>query len=78
MEKLTSGGIDRGALPMCDCVEAVAEKALVEEDWKAGTLKAGMDIDGLEVIALRAAPRLVESMVAAVLWGQLLLLPSSR
>lgn len=75
--KLTSGGIDRGALPICDCVVVVAEKALAE-DWKAGTRKAGMDIDGLELIALKAAPRLVESMAAAVLWRQLLLLPWSR
>lgn len=37
-----------------------------------------MHMDGLELIALKAAPRLVESMVAAVLWKQLLLLPSSR
>lgn len=75
--KLTSGGIDRGALPICDCVEVVAEKALAE-DWKAGTRKAGIDMDGLELIALKAAPRLVESMATAVLWRQLLLLLSSR
>lgn len=37
-----------------------------------------MYIDGLELIALKAAPRLVESMAAAVLWRQLLLLPWSR
>lgn len=67
MEKLTSGGIDRGALPICDWLEVVAEKALAGADWKAGTRKAGIEMDGDEAIALKAGPRLVESMVAAVL-----------
>lgn len=66
-EKLTEGGIDRGALPICDWLEVVAEKALAGAAWKAGTRKAGMETDGEEAIALRADPRLVESIAAAVL-----------
>lgn len=66
IEKLTSGGIDRGALPICDWLEVVAENALAGADWKAGTRKAGIEIDGDETIALKAGPRLVESMMAAV------------
>lgn len=64
--KVTSGGMESGARPICDarCVEA--EKHRVE-DGKEGRRKAGIEHDGLELIARsRALVRVVESIVDAV------------
>lgn len=64
MLKLTSGGIDIGARPICDGREVDEEKVRVEETEKDGRRKAGMEAEGAEIIALsRPFDRAVESMV---------------
>jgi len=61
--KLTSGGIDNGARPICDGRFVDAEN---DRDWatgKAGRRNAGMEMEGAEAIALSSPfERAVESI----------------
>jgi len=54
--KVTSGGIDKGSLPMCDGRLADAENCREETTGKAGRRKAGIEAVGIEAIAL-SSPR---------------------
>jgi hypothetical protein len=61
MLNVTSGGIDKGAPPMCEGLVADAEK-----DRKEGRRNDGTEKDGVEAIALsRPFERAVDSIVAA-------------
>lgn len=64
MEKLTSGGIDKGARPICDWLEVVAENARNGATWKAGTRKEGIDIEEEEAIALSSPLALALESIA--------------
>jgi hypothetical protein len=62
--KLTSGGIDSGAFPMCDSLRQVAENFRVETFWNAGSRKLGIENEVEDTIAL-SKPRtlFVDNMV---------------
>lgn len=50
--KFTSGGISKGALPMCESLLQVAENVRAGTFWKAGSRKLGIEIDGEDAIVL--------------------------
>lgn len=52
MTKLTSGGIDKGAFPMCDSLAQVAENVRTGTFWNAGSRKLGIEIEVEDAIAL--------------------------
>jgi hypothetical protein len=62
--KLTSGGIDNGARPICDGRVAEAENDREETAGNAGRRNAGMEAEGTEAIALsKPLDRAVDSIV---------------
>lgn len=66
MVKLTSGGIDSGARPICDCWLEDAEKHRVVVIGNAGRRNDGMDAEGAEAMALsKPFVRAVESIANA-------------
>ena len=63
MVKLTSGGIDNGARPICDGRFIEEENDRVETAGNAGRRNAGIEAEGAEAIALsRPFDRAVESI----------------
>jgi hypothetical protein len=67
--KLTSGGIDKGAFPMCDSLAQVAENDRAGTFGKAGSRKHGIEteIEGEDAIALSKPRTLVVDNIAR-LW----------
>jgi hypothetical protein len=64
IEKVTSGGIDRGARPICDEQEFDEEKGRLEVARNAGRRNEGRDIRDGEAIALSTPIDLaVENMI---------------
>lgn len=62
--KLTSGGIDSGARPICDGRAVDAERDREETAGNAGRRNAGMETEGTEAIALsKPLDRAVDSIV---------------
>jgi hypothetical protein len=62
--KLTSGGTESGARPICDGRVAEAENDREETAGNAGRRNAGMEAEGTEVIALsKPLDRAVDSIV---------------
>ena len=55
---LTSGGIDRGAFPMCDSLAQVLENVRAGTFWNAGSRKVGIEIE-VEVAIALSKPRVL-------------------
>lgn len=68
---LTSGGIDKGARPICDGRYVEAENEREGMIGKAGSRKAGKETDGEAAIALSSPfDRVVENIASMLsLWG---------
>jgi hypothetical protein len=68
---LTSGGIDKGARPICDGRYVEAENNREGMIGKAGSRKAGKETDGEAAIALSSPfDRVVENIASMLsLWG---------
>jgi hypothetical protein len=65
--KLTSGGIDNGARPICEDRVVETENGRETTTGNAGRRNAGIETEGAEAIALsRAFDRAVESIVHAL------------
>ena len=62
--KLTSGGIDRGAFPMCDSLAQVVENVRAGTFWNAGSRKVGIEIEVEVAIALSKPRALVVDNIA--------------
>lgn len=67
--KSTPGGIDRGALPICDAREGEEEKEREEAIGKAGRRNAGIEAEGAEAIALSSPLLRAEESMTCMLCG---------
>jgi hypothetical protein len=62
--KLTSGGIDKGAFPMCDSLAQLVENVRAGTLWNAGSRKLGIEIEVEDAIALSKPRALVVDNIA--------------
>lgn len=62
MAKLTSGGIEMGLRPICDCWEDVAENALAGCE-KAGRRNDGIDADGADITLERTRACVLDNII---------------